>query len=144
MQSKALPACDPLALLSTSAWLHTQLGISECLLLQLWCRWPLQHFDCSDWHNWAQRCHRYPGCMCGVLVNPCLRSAFRFFQEYCLVLFTLIDILWSIVSVKYCYCTVKYRNFTVAKSHNTIKYSDFCPVYPKLWWGWTGCCYIGP
>lgn len=118
-----------------------QLGISECLLSPLWCQWLLQLCDCRDWHNWAPKCHRHPDCLWGVLVNPCLPCALRFLQEYWLVLFTLTDILWSIVPVPEC---IQNRNLTVIKNHNTIKYWDFCPVYPKLWWGWTGCCYIVP
>lgn len=93
---------------------------------------------CSrDWHNWPQRCHRHPGRRCCVLVNPCLPSALRFLQEYWLVLFIHTDVLWSIVSMPEC---MQNRNFFVRKSRNTIKYSDFCPAFPKVWWGWTGSC----
>lgn len=35
-------------------------------------------------------------------------------------------------------------DFFLYQSHNTIKYSDFCPAYPKFWWGWTESFQTGP
>lgn len=105
MQSKAFPAWGPLALLSTSAQLHPQLGIFECSLLHLLCQWLLQPWGSRDWYNWynwTQRCHRRPDRLCCVLVNPCLPSALRFLQEYWLFSLIHTDIWWSIVYMPQC------------------------------------------